>query len=528
LKSKKRKVDELVRLLSDPAAFLRPPPSVEVHQTHGSCVFLAGQWAYKMKKGVKYAFFDFSTLKKRRAALERELVLNRRLAPGVYRDVVPVLEEKEGGLRVDPIGDKDEAVEFLLRMRRLPEDRFLPEMLARGEGNRALMKRVADKMANFHRSAERGPHIKLQGDPEHLGTLFMGNLEECVALPGAVGPGETTVNASRRAFERMLHQLGPILLARASEDFIRDLHGDFRMEHVVFLDDEVVIFDCIDFRDDFRYMDPAHEIASFVMELREEGYAEEARDFILAYLDASEDDAMLPLLSLYLLHRALVRGKVEALKAEAPGVPSHERRLSKGLSERHFETAKEIAIRESAPRLVLIGGLMASGKSALAEGLHATGGLSLHRSDPTRKEIAGLGSTVRAADPWGAGLYSAEMTSRVYKTLLKKTRADLKVGGDVVVDASFSRRSEREAFFSLAQEMGARFGLLECVCSAEERRARLERRVQRGNSVSDGRIEIMDAQEAAFEPIDEPHIAIDTSGPKSSSLAKGLRAVYIP
>ncbi len=526
MKALSRTTEELVRLLSDPAAYDPPPEAVRAVQTHGSCVFLTGRWAYKMKKGVKYEFFDFSTLEKRRAALHRELTLNRRLAPGVYKDVVPVLEN-EGGLLVGAPGEEEGAVEYLLRMREFPGDAFLPGILARGEGDDAFMGRIAAKAAEFHRRSERGPQVAPYGEPEKLRALFEGNIDECEALAVPARPADSVLESCRRSFDRMLRQLEPALRARAAGGFIRDLHGDFRMEHVVLLGGDVVIFDCIDFRDDFRYMDPAHEIAALIMELRQEGYKEEARAFLLAYLDETKDDALLPLLPMYTLHRALVRGKVEALKSGAPGVPPDERRAAAALSARHFGMAGEIASREAAPRLVLTCGLMASGKTALARGLHGAAGIALHRSDPIRKELAGLAPDAAEPDPWGRGLYSGEMTARVYEELLARAERDLASGAAAIVDASFSRRGERENFSRLAREAGARLDLIECVCSHEERRTRLRRRTLKGKSDSDGRAEIMDVQEAAFEPLEEAHIVIDTSGPKEATLAKGLRAIYI-
>ncbi|MBI4251411.1 MAG: hypothetical protein HY618_03045, partial [Candidatus Tectomicrobia bacterium] len=146
---------------------------MRVIQTHGSFVFLTGRWAFKVKRAVKYAFFDFSTLEKRREALERELRLNRRLAPEVYLDVLPVVE-RDGRLAVGRSGA--EAVEYILRMAELPEDRFLPALLARGEQGAPLLRRAAEAVAGFHLGAERGEGISRHGGPEAVRRLLLGNL----------------------------------------------------------------------------------------------------------------------------------------------------------------------------------------------------------------------------------------------------------------------------------------------------------------------------------------------------------------
>jgi aminoglycoside phosphotransferase family enzyme/predicted kinase len=519
-----RATGEVARLLGDPAAYDPPPASVRVVQTHGSFVFLTGRWAFKMKRAVKYAFFDFSTLEKRREALERELRLNRRLAPEVYLDVLPVVE-RGGRLAVGRAGEA--AVEYLLRMAELPEERFLPALLARGEQGAPLLRRAAEAVAGFHLGAERGEGISRHGRPGAVRRLLLGNLEEAAALPAAQRPDEEAAGHCRAAFGRLLGQLEGVIRRRAEEGFVRDLHGDLRMEHVVFLGERVVVFDCLDFRDDFRCMDTIHEAAALVMELVQAGYRAEARAFLRAYLDRTGDDASLPLLALYFLHRALVRGKVEAIQAACAAPPAG----GEGAAARArglFGLAGRVAAQERRPRLVLIGGLMATGKSALAQGLGGAAGVAAHHSDRVRKELAGLAPTAPRREPWGRGLYGQGMSGQVYAELLARARRDLAGGRDAVVDASFARRADRAAFARLAEEAGARLRWVECACPPGERRGRLERREAKGASVSDGRPEIMEAQEAVFEPWEEERVVVDTSGPKEESLKAALRALYFP
>ena len=517
----------MMDLLSDPAAYDPPPERVEVVQTHGCCVFLTGAHAYKMKKPVAYAFFDFSTLAKRKAALERELRLNRRLAPKVYEEVVPVYAA-EGGLRVGgPAGGSDPA-EYLLRMRQLPAARFLPVLLASGKAGRAEMARVAERVAGFHLQAERGPGVAHHGALPAVREMLLGNAGEISALPADVRPGEAAVSAWRKALGRWLDQLAGVIAGRAEGGFVRDIHGDLRPEHIVLLDEDIVIFDCIDFRDDFRCLDTAHEVAGLVMELRQEGHSRAARDFLAAYLDRTGDEALLPLLPMYQLHRMLVRGKVEALKAGSPGLAAGERRAAAENSAALFEAARRAAGAGERPRLILTCGLMASGKSALARGLAGATGAALHVSDVLRKEMAGAAPDSRHPEAWGEGIYAPGMTEAVYEELLARARADLRAGRDAVVDASFSRAADRDSFARLARGEGAGFGVFLCVCPDAERRARLMR-AARGNSVSDGRIELMAAQEAAFEENGSASCAaISTAEPKGASLREALRVLYLP
>src|SRR6516162_6765997 len=119
----------LIEALSDRAAYPDPVETVDVRHTHISVVFLAGPFAYKIKKPVNLGFLDFSTLEKRRHFCEEEVRLNRRLAPEVYLGVVPV---SRTGLAVRMEGP-GAAVEWAVKMKRLPEEATLAKRLQHGQ-----------------------------------------------------------------------------------------------------------------------------------------------------------------------------------------------------------------------------------------------------------------------------------------------------------------------------------------------------------------------------------------------------------
>src|SRR5437660_775641 len=123
------KLPRLLEALSSPDAYKDPVTAVEVRQTHISAVFLAGLYAYKIKKPVLFDFLDFSTLEKRHHFCAEEVRLNRRLAPDVYLGVVPVTAAGQR-LQVEGVG---EVVEWAVKMRRLPEEATLRERVRRGE-----------------------------------------------------------------------------------------------------------------------------------------------------------------------------------------------------------------------------------------------------------------------------------------------------------------------------------------------------------------------------------------------------------
>ena len=145
----------LLAAMADPAAYPRPAP-VEVRQTHISAVFLVGDTVYKVRKPVNLGFVDFTTLDKRKHDCDEEVRLNRRLAPSVYRGVVPITIE-DGRVRV---GGSGEPVEWAVEMVRLPDEATLKAAAGPRRGDDRLRSRhVARRVADFHRTAERGEHV---------------------------------------------------------------------------------------------------------------------------------------------------------------------------------------------------------------------------------------------------------------------------------------------------------------------------------------------------------------------------------
>jgi aminoglycoside phosphotransferase family enzyme len=131
---------QLIAELSRPGAYPFAVKDVEVRQTHISVVFLAGPWAYKIKKPVAFSFVDFSTLEKRRYYCERELLLNRRLAPQVYQAVVPVAQT-DTGLAFEQPG---RVCEWAVKMVRLPEEATLEWRVQHSELDLETLRRLAD------------------------------------------------------------------------------------------------------------------------------------------------------------------------------------------------------------------------------------------------------------------------------------------------------------------------------------------------------------------------------------------------
>jgi hypothetical protein len=228
-----------------------------------------------------------------------------------------------------------------------------------------------------------------------------------------------------------------------------------------------------------------------------------ANALVQRYARAAADPEVLNVIDFYRCYRACVRGKVEGFKLNQAEVSAEEKEQARSLARRYFRLACQYASEEPPPLLLITCGLVATGKTALAQALGEAAGMPVISSDVVRKELAGLAPRERRFESFGRGIYSPRFSERTYKALLERARAALAEGRSMIVDATFGQRRHRERARELAQAMGARFLCLEC--RAEERviRRRLEERLRAGRDASDARWETYEAQKQVFEPLAE-------------------------
>jgi aminoglycoside phosphotransferase family enzyme len=329
----------LIRSLSQAAAYPFPVERVEVRQTHISVVFLAGEFVYKLKKPVKLGFLDFSTLEARRHFCHEEVRLNRRLAPKVYLGVVPVVDAKSG-LAFEAEG---EPIEWAVKMQRLPDDATLLARLQRRELTADQLRSLARTVALFHKRAEGGPRVAAFGRFEVVAGNARENFEQTKAHIGQTVSREV-FDRTRELTEESLSHLRPIIEARAERGVPRDTHGDLHLDHVYLFPerappDDIVVIDCIEFNERFRFADPVADMAFLVMDLRFRGRPDLADDFADAYFAATGDEEGRRLLPFYSAYRAMVRAKVDGMKAAEVEVPEASRERARQSSAGHWQLA---------------------------------------------------------------------------------------------------------------------------------------------------------------------------------------------
>lgn len=451
--------------LLDPRRYPHPVERVEVVETHISWVLLAGDYAYKFKKPVTLPFLDYGTLERRHADCLAELRLNRRYASDLYLDVV----EFDG--------------EPAVKMRRFNEAMRLDHVCKRGELTPAHLSDLARTVVAFHAAADVAPPDSRFGTPDQVLAPAIENFDELDALlPGEADRLQSLRQWTNDEFGRRRQ----IFAERKAAGFVRECHGDLHLGNLVLLDGRPTPFDCIEFNEDFRWIDVASEIAFTWVDLIDHGKPDLACWLLNEWLVWSGDVAGLGVLRFYAVYRAMVRAKVAAIRGNT------------------VEASEYLAMAEgltSPPpaRLTITFGLSGSGKTTMSSArllADETASTVRIRSDVERKRLFGLAPD---ADSGGA-IYGADATLRTYARLADLSRRALVDGWPVIVDAAFLKRAERETFRALASELHVPFSILACEASADELRRRL---AARSGDASEATVAVLEQQLRWVEPLTE-------------------------
>ena len=502
----------LVAALSRPEVYGAGVEHVERVATHISWVFLTGKYAYKIKKPVKLPFLDFSTLERRRHFCETELELNRRLAPELYLEVVPI-----GGTPEAPVLGAEPAIEYAVKMREFPADARLDRLLAADGVDRDLVLAFAEHLARFH--DELPPATEPANAPERALAAALENFTELEALAADDARLLERLRSLHAWTERTGRALSGVLAQRFADGRHREGHGDLHLENLIALNGEVVAFDALEFDPDLRRVDVVSEAAFPAMDLLAHGRADLGFWFMNRYFEIGGDYGGLEVLRFYLVYRALVRSKVRAIKAaqsdDAPaGTP-------------YLDLALELAAKRR-PLLVLTHGLSGSGKTHVSTELVGRLPALRARSDLERKRLGGFGERDASGSPVGGGLYDAATTADTYGRLADAAAIALRHGFDFIADATFLRAAERERFRALAGRLGSRFAMLDCTATEAVLRERVAARHARGSDASEADLRVLEHQLATAEAFTAAErgavLSIDTAAPIDyEALAATLR-----
>jgi hypothetical protein len=491
----------LVEALLRPAAYTDQVKDIQHIQTHISHVILAGQYAYKIKKPLNLGFLDFSTLAQRRHCCEEELRLNRRLAPDLYLEVVPIT----GSLDEARFGGAGPVLDYAVKMRRFPQS----ALLSVNPPDRETLHRLADQVAEFHLGIPAAEAATPYGAPERVLHPMLENFTQIreIGLADLVLPRLVPLEAWTR---HQAQQLDGLLWQRKQEGHIRECHGDMHLGNITVYQGRLQIFDGIEFNPNLSWIDTLNDVGFLLMDLQHRGLSHDAADFLNRYLERTGDYAALPLLRFYQTYRAMVRAKVAAIRLSQAGLSEQERQDLKREYLGYIDLAEGFT-RAEQPVLLITHGLSGSGKSLFSGWLLERLPAVRLRSDVERKRLFGQSAQAQGLEQ---GIYTRQASQATYAHLREIASRLLRAGYSVIVDATFLKTAQREPFRQLARELAVDYLILDCQSPEAVLRERISKRMAQGADPSEADLAVLELQMHNREALSDAElthrIALDT------------------
>jgi aminoglycoside phosphotransferase family enzyme/predicted kinase len=476
---------QVIDFLSSPATYgLAGDRAVERIETHGAYVFLAGDHAYKLKRAIKFPYMDFSTPDRRRAVCERELQVNRRTAPGIYLEVRAIV--KDGALlrfANSGVAPKD-AIDWVVVLRRFDQDNLFERLCQRGKLTQAMMRDLADVIADFHRTAEPTPRY---GGAAGIKRVLEGDLGEFQSLDQVFDTAK--VERLTQLSVASLERLAPLLERRREGGLVRHGHGDLHLNNICLFEGKPTLFDALEFDEALASIDVFYDLAFLLMDLDRQHRRGLANAVLNRYLEQRLDFEGLQTLPLFLGTRAAIRAHVTARQAGALDPLTKQK-----LMEARALLDRAIAYLEPpGPRMIVIGGLSGSGKTTTARVLAAlvgpAPGAVIIRSDVVRKQLMGVHETDRL--PQSA--YTPEMSEKVFSSVAERAATVLSTGHAVITDAVYGETEQRDQIRSVARRAGVPLDAVWLEAPAPVLKMRI---ASREGDASDATVEVMMDQRA--------------------------------
>ena len=487
----------LLAALMRPESYPHEVGRIERIDTHISTVLLTGTYAYKIKKPLDLGFLDFTTLPSRRHFCEEELRLNRRLAPGLYLDVVAICGTPESPRLCSP--EAGGAIEYAVRMKQFPQQGLLDRMLDNGELTRQHVDALAQIIADFHAEAGCAGEDDRYGSPAGLEVLMRQNFDQLRELPASAEERAELDEIERWSLNEHA-ALTPLMALRQRHGRVRECHGDLHLGNIALIDGAIQVFDCIEFNAELRWTDVAAEIAFLVMDFSSRSRPDLGARFLNAYLEISGDYEVARLLPYYLVYRAMARAKVACIHSHQAGLTARQRKTSRAEFSSHLRLARTFTARRQ-PCLIITHGVSGSGKTTVTQPLVEHLGALRLRSDLERKRLHGMAGAAHSGSAIGAGLYAEAATQATYDELHRLARLLIDCGWPVIVDAAFLKRKLRDWFRALAAETNVPFLLLECHADPDELRRRVAQRAAAGTDASEATLAVLEMQFSSAEPL---------------------------
>lgn len=493
----------IIEQMLTPAFYDHPVTEpIQLLQTHISFVLLTGKYAYKVKKPMNFGFLDFSTLEKRKYFCEEELRLNRRLAPELYLAVLPIVETdgKYGFDRAD--SPSATAVEYAIAMPEFAQADLLIEMFNSDRLTADHVRQIGEQLAAFHQSAATSEHISSFGTMASVQGVANDNYASTEKYVG-IAQTETQLAETRAYTDQFFAENAAVFSDRIAKGKVRECHGDVHLKNICLYQDQIQIFDCIEFNEPFRNSDVLYDAAFLLMDLQFRGRSDLANIFLNTYLERTGDYEGLVLLPLHCSMRAYIRAKVTSFLLDDPNIPEAVKASAQAEASAYYRLAWEYTQPQQG-KLILMSGLSGSGKSTTAKAIAAQQNAIYLRSDAIRKHLAGLALMERGGDD----LYSAEMTAKTYGKLAELGALLASKGLTVILDAKYDRVSLRSQAIAAAQALNIPVEIKFCDAPLEVLEQRLRDRATANNDIADATVDLLASQKAAFEDFTDAEKAL--------------------
>jgi aminoglycoside phosphotransferase family enzyme/predicted kinase len=514
--------------MKDPLSYQHPVDVIQNIQTHISSVYLTGKYVYKIKKAINFGFLDFSTLSKRKKYCEEEIILNKRISPELYLEVVPIVKSKENKIQVN---GKGQIVEYAVKMIQFPQKTMMSYLLQKNQVTKNHIDSIVEILISFYKNQKSSLEILSYGKKENIEKNIMENFQQTTSYIGRTIENKQ-YDRIKKFNEFFLKNSNELFNDRMEENYIKSCHGDLHSGNIIIWNDEIKIFDCIEFNKRFQYIDTASDIGFLAMDLDFLN-----KPFLSCYLiDKFQsnygDNSILNILNFYKSYRAYVRGKVEGFRLDDFGIPQnlkdkilHKTKRYYLLSE-YYITLCYLNLQKKHPLLFLICGLTGSGKSTLSLKLSIDYHADIVSTDIIRKKIEGIDYYERHHDKPDTGLYASDKREKTYTEVLNISHELLKRKRNVIIDATFQKNSHRKMVIDLARSANATLVMIQCVSTDKLVKKWLDER-RKTNSISDGRWEIYQLQKDLFEPFEaeEQVIVIDMSKDNFKDYFRGFQTI---
>jgi uncharacterized protein len=489
-------------------------------QTHASIVLLTGEFAYKLKKPVNFGFLDYSTLAKRQHFCQEELRLNQRGAKELYLEVVAILVSRGfSNAKQDDryyLGEDGEIVEYAVKMLQFPQENLLSNMFESGQIADEDIEEMGRVVAEFHSRARTDEYISSFGKVDRIKASIDDNYRQTEKyIDRAQTLQQFTENKAYT--DRFLSEHSQLFLDRIEGGFIRECHGDLHLRNICHWQNKILLFDCIEFNEPFRFVDTMYDVAFAVMDLEARGRKDLANRFLNTYAEQTGDWAGLQVLPMYLSRQAYVRAKVTSFLLDDVGISATERAAAAKTAGDYYRQAWEYT-RSRQGRIIMMSGLSGAGKSTVGKQIaRSLGGVQL-RSDAVRKHLGGIPLLAKG----DASLYTPEMTAQTYQQVLELGTKLAARGFTVILDAKYDRQSLRTAVVDAATTGEIPLQIVHCTAPESVLRDRL---VQRTGDIADATVDLLASQQAGWEdftPAERPYVmTVDTT----EDLAMFLRQI---